>query len=106
MDSAQVSVALSANSDSGTMLEWQGKSYHFGAILVDPPRAGLDEATRALAQRFETILYISCNPETLARDLVAWQATHSIIEAAVFDQFPYTHHIEVGVILNKKDACR
>lgn len=102
MDSAAVSAALSESSDEGTQLSWQGRVYDFAGILVDPPRAGLDELTRALTQRFETIVYISCNPETLARDLLAWQDSHELVNAAVFDQFPYTHHIEVGVVLQRK----
>jgi tRNA (uracil-5-)-methyltransferase len=102
MDSAAVSAALSESSDVGTQLSWQGRVYDFAGILVDPPRAGLDELTRALTQRFDTIVYISCNPETLARDIASWQGTHELTRAAVFDQFPYTHHIEVGVVLQRK----
>lgn len=102
MDCAAVSAALSANSASGTQFNWQGRVYDFAGILVDPPRAGLDDLTRALTQRFDTIVYISCNPETLARDLQSWQHTHELVQAALFDQFPYTHHIEVGVVLQRK----
>lgn len=102
MDSAAVSAALSESSDVGTQLSWKGRVYDFAGILVDPPRAGLDELTRALTQRFDTIVYISCNPETLARDIASWQDTHELTRAAVFDQFPYTHHIEVGVVLQRK----
>jgi tRNA (uracil-5-)-methyltransferase len=102
MDSAAVSAALSESSAIGTQLSWQGRVYDFAGILVDPPRAGLDELTRVLTQRFDTIVYISCNPETLARDLLAWHDSHELVSAAVFDQFPYTHHIEVGVILQRK----
>ena len=101
MNSEQVSTALASSGD-GTQLTWQGKDYNFDTLFVDPPRAGLDEVTRDLAQRFDTILYVSCNPETLARDIEAWQGTHRIAAAAVFDQFPYTHHIEVGVLLVKQ----
>jgi len=102
MDSAAVSAALSATSPMGTQLCWQGESYDFSSILVDPPRAGLDETTRQLTQRFATIIYISCNPETLARDLMSWQTTHDLVHVGLFDQFPYTHHLEVGVVLQRK----
>ena len=78
------------------------KSYDFGTIFVDPPRAGLDETTRALAKEFEQIIYISCNPETLHRDLNALLKTHKIVNFALFDQFAYTEHIESGVILKKR----
>jgi tRNA (uracil-5-)-methyltransferase len=77
-------------------------SYDFSTIFVDPPRAGLDEGTRVLAAGFERIVYISCNPETLARDLVALCQTHQVRACAVFDQFPYSHHLESGVILVRK----
>ncbi|AXH13438.1 tRNA (uridine(54)-C5)-methyltransferase TrmA [Halarcobacter bivalviorum] len=77
------------------------KMYNFDTIFVDPPRAGLDDTTRALSKQFETIIYISCNPETLHRDLKELTKTHKIINYALFDQFSYTEHIESGVILNK-----
>ncbi len=77
-------------------------SYDFSTILVDPPRAGLDPATTELVRGFEHILYISCNPETLARDLATLTQTHTVMEGAIFDQFPYTKHVESGVVLRRK----
>ncbi|WP_461481524.1 tRNA (uridine(54)-C5)-methyltransferase TrmA [Porticoccus sp.] len=76
-------------------------SYRFSTIFVDPPRAGLDEATLSLTQRFDNIIYISCNPETLKNNLEALAQTHRIERFALFDQFPYTHHLECGVLLQK-----
>jgi len=78
------------------------KAYDFDSIFVDPPRAGLDDTTRALVKDFEQIIYVSCNPETLHRDLEELTKTHIIENFALFDQFSYTHHIESGVILKKK----
>jgi tRNA (uracil-5-)-methyltransferase len=78
------------------------KSYNFDTIFMDPPRAGLDDITRALSKDFEQIIYISCNPETLHRDLHELVKTHEIVKFALFDQFAYTNHIESGVILKKK----
>lgn len=77
------------------------KSYNFDSIFVDPPRAGLDDTTRALVKDFNTIIYISCNPETLHRDLKELTKTHKITKFALFDQFSYTEHIESGLILQK-----
>ncbi|MCP4970874.1 MAG: tRNA (uridine(54)-C5)-methyltransferase TrmA [Arcobacter sp.] len=77
------------------------KSYNFDSIFVDPPRAGLDDTTRALVKDFNNIIYISCNPETLHRDLESLTKTHKITNIAIFDQFSYTNHIECGMILNK-----
>ena len=77
------------------------KDYNFDTIFMDPPRSGLDDTTRALAKDFENIIYISCNPETLHRDLNELTKTHEIIRFALFDQFAYTNHTESGVILKK-----
>ena len=75
------------------------KSYDFDTIFMDPPRSGLDDTTRALAKNFENIIYISCNPETLHRDLEELLKTHKIVRFALFDQFAFTEHIESGVLL-------
>src|SRR5574344_853691 len=77
------------------------KSYDFDTIFMDPPRSGLDDTTRTLAKKFENIIYISCNPETLHRDLEELLKTHKIVRFALFDQFAFSEHIESGVILKK-----
>lgn len=77
-------------------------SYNFSTIFVDPPRAGLDDGTLALAQRFDTILYISCNPQTLRDNLDSLTKTHEIVKTAIFDQFPWTDHLESGVLLKRR----
>ena len=77
-------------------------SYDCDTILVDPPRAGLDPATLAMVQEYRQILYISCNPETLQENLRALTVTHDIIRCALFDQFPFTHHVESGVWLRRR----
>ncbi len=76
--------------------------YEFSTVFVDPPRAGLDPETVKMVQRFANIIYISCNPETLIDNLQELCQTHKIEALAAFDQFPYTHHLEAGVILSKK----
>lgn len=75
--------------------------YQFSTVFVDPPRAGIDDATLQLISQFHNIIYISCNPETLAENLRTLGKTHSVKRAALFDQFPYTHHIEAGVLLSR-----
>jgi tRNA (uracil-5-)-methyltransferase len=77
-------------------------SYDFTHVLIDPPRSGLDAVSREFVKRFKSIIYISCNPETLKRDLAELTKTHKITHFALFDQFPYTRHVESGVILNIK----
>lgn len=76
--------------------------YQCNTILVDPPRAGLDPDTLNLVQRYDRILYISCNPHTLVDNLQQLCQTHHIEKYALFDQFPYTDHIESGVWLTRK----
>ncbi|EPL6456830.1 tRNA (uridine(54)-C5)-methyltransferase TrmA [Providencia rettgeri] len=75
--------------------------YHCNTIFVDPPRSGLDDKTVELVQGYDHILYISCNPETLCDNLVELTKTHKIEKLALFDQFPYTHHMESGVLLTR-----
>ncbi len=75
--------------------------YDFKTVFVDPPRAGLDEKTREFVKNFDNIIYISCNPVTLKRDLKDLTKVFDIKSFALFDQFPYTNHLESGVILQK-----
>jgi tRNA (uracil-5-)-methyltransferase len=78
------------------------KGFDFGTLFVDPPRSGLGPATCELARRFGRILYISCNPETLAADVARLHDTHRVERRAMFDQFPYTRHVEAGVLLARR----
>jgi len=86
------------------MKEINLNDYNIESIFVDPPRSGMDEASCEFASRHKHILYISCNPETLVRDLAILSKTHDVVDMAMFDQFPYTHHVEMGVKLLEKDA--
>lgn len=79
-------------------------SYNLSTVFVDPPRAGLDAGTEALVTQFEHILYISCNPNTLHENLQSICKTHEVRAFALFDQFPYTDHIECGAFLTKKSG--
>ncbi|MDK4680635.1 tRNA (uridine(54)-C5)-methyltransferase TrmA [Kingella negevensis] len=78
--------------------------YDFSTIFIDPPRAGVDDETLKLVAQFDRVIYVSCNPETLCSNLLALTKTHTVQAAALFDQFPFTHHIESGVLLVKKAA--
>lgn len=84
----------SANIDLG--------SYRFQTVFVDPPRSGMDRKSCTMVQRFDRILYISCNPTTLRENLDQLCETHMVSRFALFDQFPYTHHIEAGVLLERR----
>ena len=79
-------------------------SYDFSHVLVDPPRAGLDESVINFIKNYENIIYISCSPQSLKRDLAQLAVTHEAVKFAVFDQFANTTHIECGVLLKSKNA--
>lgn len=66
------------------------------AVLVDPPRAGLaPRALNALLRlNAHTILYVSCNPATLARDAARLRGAYRLVEMAAVDLFPHTPHVE------------
>ncbi|MDB5802605.1 MAG: tRNA ((54)-C5)-methyltransferase TrmA [Rhodocyclales bacterium] len=102
MASDEISAALARVRPFTRMKGLDLDSYRFTTLFVDPPRSGLDAATVELARTFGRILYISCNPETLRENVVALQDTHAISAAAVFDQFPYTHHLECGLLLTRR----
>ncbi|WP_394176087.1 tRNA (uridine(54)-C5)-methyltransferase TrmA [Thalassotalea litorea] len=76
--------------------------YGYQTVLVDPPRAGLDPDSVELVSRFDQILYISCNPNTLKDNLATLIKTHDVESFALFDQFPYTDHIECGMVLKRR----
>ena len=102
MASEEISAALSGRERFQRMQGIDLATYDFSTIFVDPPRSGLDPATLELAAGFANILYISCNPQTLRDNVAALAATHRIAAAAVFDQFPYTHHLECGLLLQRR----
>lgn len=102
MSSEEISTALSGGREFRRLRDVPLDDYRFSTLLVDPPRSGLDEGTLALARRFDNILYISCNPQTLHANVAALQSSHRIAALALFDQFPYTHHLECGVLLQRR----
>ncbi|EDZ62520.1 tRNA (uracil-5-)-methyltransferase [Sulfurimonas gotlandica GD1] len=94
--------ALDGEKEFRRMNEIDIDAYNINTIFVDPPRSGMDDASCRFASRHDNILYISCNPETLVRDLKILSETHDVVDMALFDQFPYTHHVEMGVKLIKR----
>ena len=102
LSSEEMSEALSGKREFNRLKDIDLDSYDFNLALVDPPRAGLDSDTLKLIATMEHIIYISCNPETLQRDLLELSKTHEIVNAAMFDQFAYSTHMESGVFLKIK----
>jgi len=102
MASAEVGAALAGVRPFRRLRHLDLASYDFTTLLVDPPRAGLDAATLALAKNFENILYVSCNPMTLKENILELEASHEVKSGAVFDQFPGTPHLECGLLLRRR----
>ncbi len=76
--------------------------YDFQWLLLDPPRNGLNSFCREFAKEFNNVIYFSCNPNEAIKDLEAWGDCFNIVSLAIFDQFPYTNHVEMGVVLKKR----
>ena len=76
-------------------------------VIADPPRAGCSKQflSSLLTLSSEKIVYISCNPETLSRDLFALRkGGYKIIKIQPVDMFPFTEHVETVVLLNRKKS--
>lgn len=71
-------------------------------VIVNPPRRGIgaDLAGWLESSRVDRVIYSSCNPESLARDLAA-MPSFAVQSARVFDMFPHTNHLEVMVLLER-----
>jgi tRNA (uracil-5-)-methyltransferase len=102
MSSEEFSQAMAGTRQFRRLEGFDLTTYNYDTVLVDPPRAGLDPDSIELVRRFDKIIYVSCNPETLKDNLTSLTESHTIEKFALFDQFPYTHHVETGVILSRK----
>jgi len=65
-------------------------------MIIDPPRSGMhgDVVRQVLKMQPKRIVYVSCNPATMARDIGLMKESYSVLEVQPFDMFPHTHHIE------------
>lgn len=72
--------------------------------VVDPPRAGLDREVikTLLFKKIPRLVYVSCNPATLARDLALLSAKYEVQTVQPLDMFPHTPHVECIVLLQRK----
>jgi 23S rRNA (uracil1939-C5)-methyltransferase len=73
-------------------------------IVLDPPRSGMHpKVCKFLSENTsDRIIYVSCNPTTLARDLEILSDSYSVIKIQPVDMFPHTYHIESVAYLKKK----
>ena len=73
-------------------------------VIIDPPRPGLHPAMLKTLLEWSApwVFYVSCNPESLARDLLALHERYDILDVQPMDFFPHTDHIETAVRLRRR----
>ena len=74
-------------------------------VMVDPPRKGLDQRSveNILTMKPKRLVYISCNPATLVRDLAKMEALYTVKSIEPVDMFPFTNHVECMAVLTLKN---
>ena len=78
-------------------------SFRPDVVIIDPPRAGIHQEVvkLALALSPKRIVYVSCNPATMARDLNLLKEHYQLLEVQPVDLFPHTYHVESVARLEK-----
>lgn len=99
---AQVNAITNARFEVGAAEELIKTIPKMDVVLLNPPRKGCDEKLlyTLLKKKPRTIVYVSCNPATLARDLKILSASYKIQDVQPFDMFPQTSHVETVVKLH------
>jgi 23S rRNA (uracil1939-C5)-methyltransferase len=78
---------------------WAG---HTKIVVLDPPRTGARQVAERLASgRVPTVVYVSCDAQTLGRDLGVLSASYDAASIATFEMFPQTSHVETVVVLER-----
>ena len=79
---------------------------HFDVVVMDPPRGGLSRqfCDALLQMKPGRAVYVSCNPETLGRDLKILSQEYQIRKIIPVDQFPWTRHVETIVLLSRTNS--
>lgn len=90
--------------DAQSFFLQEGKRVEYDLILVDPPRQGLEKKlSQAITEsNIPYLLYVSCDPAALARDLKILTKQYRIISAQPIDMFPWTTHVETVVLMSRK----
>lgn len=88
--------------DSGKVLKKLDKN--FDVVIVDPPRSGLSSLSieEVISVGAKRVVYVSCDPVTLARDLNIFKEYYDVKEISLFDLFPNTHHVESVCLLERR----
>jgi len=108
LSSGEMAQALFQERQFERLREVELNDFDFRTIFVDPPRQGLDSGSlRLLCAHIGQIVYVSCNPMSLKRDLDAISNNSlykmEITDLTCFDQFPSTDHVEIGVVIEMRE---
>ncbi len=73
-------------------------------VIVDPPRSGLHKKVIPILEKIspKTIIYVSCDPITMARDIKLLSNNYELVEVTPYDMFPNTYHVECVCVLKLK----
>lgn len=79
------------------------KLNNIDVVIVDPPRVGLSKKAinDIISINPSSIIYVSCNQETLSRDLKVLNSNYNVLSVKLFDMFPNTYHVESLVVLER-----
>nr|WP_270620379.1 23S rRNA (uracil(1939)-C(5))-methyltransferase RlmD [[Clostridium] innocuum] len=89
--------------DAANKLTYLSKKRSIDVLVVDPPRSGLDDAMLEciLRSKIKNIIYVSCNPATLGKNLAVLSSRYNVDRIQPIDIFPHTPHVETVVLLSK-----
>jgi 23S rRNA (uracil-5-)-methyltransferase RumA len=78
----------------------------YSVAVVDPPRKGLDSNVirTILDSSLQRLIYVSCNPQSLARDITLFKGRFSVVSVQGFDMFPHTEHVECVALMSRKKS--
>lgn len=92
--------------DAANKLTYLSKKRSIDVLVVDPPRSGLDDAMLEciLRSKIKNIIYVSCNPATLGKNLAVLCSRYNVDRIQPIDIFPHTPHVETVCLLSKLNA--
>lgn len=92
--------------DAANKLTYLSKKRSIDVLVVDPPRSGLDDAMLdcILRSKIKNIIYVSCNPATLGKNLAVLSSRYNVDKIQPIDIFPHTPHVETVCLLSKLNA--
>lgn len=103
----EVENAVFVSDDAGRFMSKMARERcHVDVVVMDPPRSGADKKfmDSVIRLRPEKIVYVSCNPVTLAANLAYFSRYYRVERICPVDMFPYTKHVETVVLLQKLNS--